>query len=392
LWRERPVLKKFMKLIYITNNRLPTEKAHGIQIAKMCESFAKQGVDLELVYPKRRNKIEEDFFGYYNIKKDFKLTKLWCLDLTGIIPKIGFRLQSITFAKSAYLYLLFKKYKGLIYSRDQFSSMFLSLNNKIVFELHSLPKNIKFHHRYFLKRMYKIIAISQGLKNDLIKLGIPKDKILTAPDGVDLKNFKKIKESKKELRKELDLPFDKKIVLYTGHLYKWKGVYILAQAANDLPGDYLIVFVGGTEHNLGKFKKFIKDNNLKNILLLGHKKNEVIPQYLKSADVLILPNSGKERISSHYTSPMKLFEYMASGVPIVASDLPSIREILNKNNSVLVGADNPGELSNGIKNILQNKELADRISKQAREEVKNYIWEKRAKKILDFISDVEREK
>ncbi|MFH1997247.1 MAG: glycosyltransferase, partial [Patescibacteria group bacterium] len=67
------------------------------------------------------------------------------------------------------------------------------------------------------------------------------------------------------------------------------------------------------------------------------------------------------------------------------SDLPSIREILNENNSVLVQPDNPEALANGIKQVLQNSDLADRISKQAFVDVQNYTWEKRAEKILKFI-------
>ncbi|MCD4705451.1 hypothetical protein K8R61_00020, partial [bacterium] len=85
-----------MKLIYITNNRLPTEKAHGIQISKMCEAFVKQGVEIELVCAKRKNKIKKDFFEYYNLKNRFKLTKLKSWDLVGIISHLGFRIQSLT--------------------------------------------------------------------------------------------------------------------------------------------------------------------------------------------------------------------------------------------------------------------------------------------------------
>ena len=76
---------------------------------------------------------------------------------------------------------------------------------------------------------------------------------------------------------------------------------------------------------------------------------------------------------------------MASQKPIVASDLPSIREILNENNSVLVKADDQRALAEGIKKVLKNKELSDKISQRAYSEVQNYSWQKRANKILEFI-------
>jgi glycosyltransferase involved in cell wall biosynthesis len=376
-----------MKLIYITNNRLPTEKAHGVQIAKMCEAFANGGTELEILYPKRRNQFEGSFFDYYNLDKNFKLTKIWSFDLVGIIPKIGFRVQSLTFAVSSFLYLIKNKYRGIVYSRDPFSSLLLFLNKKlkIVFEIHSLPREIKFYHKLLFSRVYKFVAISNGLKKDLINLGVPDNKIFVAPDGVDLKSFEKIHKSKEELRDDLGLPQDKKIILYTGHLYDWKGAHILAKASKYLADEFIVVFVGGTEKDLNKFTQFVEKNKLKNVVLLGYQRPDKIPYYLKSADILVLPNSGKQRISSHHTSPMKLFEYMASGVPIIASDLPSIKEVLNEYNAVFFEADNNKDLAEKILKNLKEKKFLNKISHNALIDVKEHTWRERGKKILEII-------
>src|SRR3989344_3082477 len=123
---------------------------------------------------------------------------------------------------------------------------------------------------------------------------------------------------------------------------------------------------------------------MKNVLILGHKPHQEIPSYLKAADVLALPNSAKDKIYLN-TSPVKLFEYMASGCPIVASNLPSIAEVLNYQNSVLVNPDDAGDLARGIEKILNEPNLGQQLSKRALEDVKNYTWEHRAKKILLFI-------
>ena len=84
---------------------------------------------------------------------------------------------------------------------------------------------------------------------------------------------------------------------------------------------------------------------------------------------------------------MKLFEYMASGNPIVASDLPSIREILNETNAVLVKPDDSKELVNGVIKVLRDDDLSGKISKQALENIKEYTWQKRADKIISFIKN-----
>ena len=177
---------------------------------------------------------------------------------------------------------------------------------------------------------------------------------------------------------------DKKIILYTGHLYKWKGVDTLLKVAQDFQfPNALFVFVGGTKEDIKSFKE--KAKNLDNVMIVGHKLYTEIPYWLKAADVLVLPNSGRQDISKHWTSPLKVFEYMASRRPIVASDLPSIREILNEENAILVEPDNPQALSSGILEALKNKQLSDKISSRAFEDVKQYSWDKRAEKICQKI-------
>ena len=192
-----------------------------------------------------------------------------------------------------------------------------------------------------------------------------------------------IRLSQNELRQKLGLPQEKKIIVYTGHLYSWKGADVLAEASDYLSDDCLIIFVGGTETDIQNFRKKYRSRK---VLIVGHKDHAEIPMWLRAADVLVLPNSDKEDISKFFTSPLKLFEYMASGVPIVASDLPSIREILNEKNSVLVKSDDPEKLADGIMKVMEDEGKASSIAKQARKNAENYTWEKRARKILEFIS------
>lgn len=363
-----------MKIFYLANIRFPTEKAHGIQIAKMCESFGLKN-KVVLIIPWRFNSIKQDIFDYYRIKKNFKIVRLPSLDLIALqIPKIGYIIQSFTFYISVFIYLLFKK-SNVLYTRD----WFLGFRRRNSFlELHTLPK---YSVNQRIKKFKGIIAVTQTLKNKLIKKGITENKIMVAPDGADIKQFD-IQISQEEARKKMSLPLDRKIILYAGHLYKWKGVDVLAEAAKYL-NNHLIVFIGGTKKDIKIFTSQFK--NYKNILILGHKIYSEIPLYLKAADVLVLPNSAKEKISRYWTSPMKMFEYMASRRPIVASDLPSIREVLNKNNAILVEADNQKELIDGIKKSLENSDFSDKILTRAFQDVQQYGWVNRANNILNFI-------
>jgi len=119
---------------------------------------------------------------------------------------------------------------------------------------------------------------------------------------------------------------------------------------------------------------------------VGYVQPPIVPDYLFAADALLLPNSAKAKIASHYTSPLKLFEYMASRRPIVASDLPALREVLRDGeNAVLVEPDDPKALAERIKTVLDDSGLAKRISEQAYSEVSQYSWEERARRIVRFV-------
>lgn len=369
------------KLLYIANLRLPTEKAYGIQIAKMCEAFASEDVEVILIYPFRKTPITDDFNIYYSVKNNFKIKMLWAPDFyfPGKLDRASVLLKDFISGITLAIYGLFSG-ADIIYSRDEWPLYFLSfLKKNLVYESHRFSERRGIFYKRF--KNLKTIVITKQSKEDLIKIGFKTENILVAPDGVNLEEFN-INLSKEQARTKVGLPPDRKIAMYTGHLFEWKGANVLLETARKLP-DVLFVFVGGMEHDIKKFREEAK--SLNNVLILGQRPHKEIPAYLKAADVLVLPNSGKEEISRYYTSPLKMFEYMASGRPIVASKLSSISEILNDRNSVLVKPDDVDSLMAGIKKLLDNKAFGEELAKKALEDVQNYAWQKRAAKILDFI-------
>jgi len=373
-----------MKIVYLANLRLPTEKAHGLQIMKMCEAFAMTENEVELVVPQRFNRIKTDPFAYYEIKGNFKIVKLPCLDLLPLdrlLGKNALWLEALTFLISAKAYLLFKSF-DLLYTREPSASLFI---RNCLFEVHSLPQSKRYFFYSALKKAKALVVLTEGIKRALIALGIDGGKILVAPDAVDLEQFK-TELSRIEARKKLSLPLESKIIVYTGHLYAWKGVEILAEAASLLPAGCLVVFIGGVKEYIEKFQS--RYSQFKNILILGHQPHQAMPDYLKAADVLALPNSGKEEISRAYTSPMKLFEYMTSGTPIIASALPALMEILNQDNAYLVEPDQAPALAQGISYLLEHKEIGQKLALSARQKVQQYTWSNRVKNILNFIINV----
>lgn len=373
-----------MKIIYIVNVRIPTEKAHGYQICKMCEEFSRLGVEVELWAPTRDNHLKENIFSFYGINNNFRIRVIKSLDFFiyhKYLGKLSFWLQGFCFA----LKLLFTKAdKGaIIYTRNPEIGWIFNLKGyQTVVEVHNWPKKY-WLYKFLMNKSGKVITITNGLKEIFLKNNWPENKILVAPDGVDLARFD-VKIDKIQAREKLNFPFDKKIALYCGslYLYDWKGVDVFLAAAEISREDYLAVLVGGEPGEMAKIKEAHSGNN---ILLVGRQRHEDIHYYLKSADVLVLPNKSGDKMSEKYTSPLKLFEYMASRRPIVASDLPSIREILNENNCVFFEPDNSKNLADKIKSVLRDNRLTEKVVEQAYGDVKQYAWEKRARNIIDFI-------
>ncbi len=372
-----------MKIIYVTNARIPTEKAHGLQIIKTCEALAALNNEVELWLPTRKNSIKEDVFNFYEIKNNFKIFYIKGFDFFRgykILGSWAFKLQSLWF----WLHLGFKKFglADLVYTRNaEIAWLFNKKGYWVFYEAHVWPLSKNWLFKFMLKEVDGIVCNSHGTAAAFKKRNYRN--ILVAPNGVNIDRFA-IEIDKKIARDKLSLPVDKRIVLYSGHLYHWKGVDTVMASAKLLHDDQNILFVllGGTEEDIKKYQLEIKIKQLKNITLVGFKPTREVPLYLKAADVLLLPNIPVTEEALAYTSPIKMFEYMASGVPIIASDLPSIREVLNTQNSYLVPAGDVTILSQKIKEVLAKDN--NLITKQAFQDVQEFSWQKRAEKILRF--------
>ncbi len=410
-----------MRIIYISKARLPTEKAYGTNMVKTCEALAKSGVDVILLAPQTGNKsAQRDIFSYYGIKPIFSVRQVPIIDAISMgWWRGGFWLNHLSFLARLLAYDFGDKKETIILARDEIAALILTIKGfRVFYDMHGFPERRRWFWKIIMTRMNGIIVTNEWKREQCASLfGIPYEKIIVAPNGFDPALFE-IRKNKNELRKELGLPCDTTIVMYTGHLYDWKGADVLLETARisnfqsrtrtPVPeqssvrgtassvrdrfpiSKALFVFVGGVGKDLEDFRK--KAHELKNVLVLGHKPPQSIPKYLKAADVLVLPNSRASKdarfavYSQKDTSPIKLFEYMASGTPIIASDLPSIREILNERNAELVSSDSHKELFNRITRLLCDKNRAEQIAAHAQADSLEFTWDKRAERIIAFIN------
>lgn len=394
-----------MTIAYIANVRLPTQKAHGYQIMKMCEALAQQGVSVELMVPRRKRFIADDPFAYWAVARAFRIVALPTSDFISwrTVPrKIAFLIDAASFAFQVFRYTRKKRDINAVFTRDR-EIVFLSAVLKIpmIFEIHFLPRAL-FLYKIFCRRLYKIVTITNALKFLLVNAGFEESRIVVLPDAVDLKMFSEnidqyaAREKLQNIKKDFYIPENAFVVLYAGQLFTWKGVGTLAKifswneagtahnAGLLLPQNAFFVIVGGEQSALDAFKPHFGEN----VLFAGQRPASEIPLWLRAADILVLPNSAKYPISKYYTSPMKLFEYMASGVPMVVSKLPSLEEIVSEKEAFFFEPDDPHDLARAIREVTENKNDAQNRAARAREKVKQYTWENRARRIYDILGNI----
>jgi glycosyltransferase involved in cell wall biosynthesis len=176
---------------------------------------------------------------------------------------------------------------------------------------------------------------------------------MVLPDAVDLDLFK---------RPNHVIPqFNTKYIniVYAGHLYDYKGIPTILEAAKLLP-DYQFHLIGGLPDDISRQHDRVISNNLLNVHIYGHFQQKEVPKFLHSADVLLLTHT-LNHPAANFTSPVKLAEYLASEVPVVASDIPALRDWLKDDEVIFTIPDNPESLAKGIKRAVELSEVDKRV-------------------------------
>src|SRR3989344_4878253 len=178
-----------IKIFYAVNARIPTEKAHGIQIMKTCEALSDSGADVTLIIPRRFNEIKKDPYKYYGIKNNFKIKKLPAMDLFFWDSFLSFFIKTLSFALACFLYLIFKR-NYILYVRGEIVLSLAKLPVRNIFwETHIKTDNFNVYKK-IMKKMKGLIVVNRHFKNELVwEYGLPDEKVLLAPDGVDINIF-----------------------------------------------------------------------------------------------------------------------------------------------------------------------------------------------------------
>jgi len=374
-----------MKILYVSNSRIPSRTANSIHVMKMCQAFSSNGHDVVLLVPDIKKNNEDNIdniYDFYGVKKNFIIKKLWYPNYIG---------GAFFYSIAIFIYLMINNKFNLIYGRFLYGCyVAVLLKKKVIFEEHGSMTNAKRHVLIIFKQLIKnnyfekLVVISSALKKIYLEKNyLEENKIKVAHDGAD---------EVSDLKSKISLLGDKKVlkVGYVGHLYKGRGIEIIIECAKKI-NDMTFHIVGGNDNDIKYWKDYLKNLNLNNIYLYGFVSPKETIKYRNSFDIVLAPYANKVSVmkvrgerqldTSQFMSPIKIFEYMSHKKSIIASDLSVIREVLNKKNSILVEHNNIELWVNSI-NKLKDCNLRNRIASNAFNDFKNYTWKKRASLVL----------
>ncbi len=366
-----------MKICYLANTAIPSTNASSIQIVKMCEAFAELKNDVTLI---TTNASAGNIFNFYKIKTKFKFKKM------KYFKKFPLGIKFYLFSILSVIESI--KFKPNIYITRNFFTCFLLIlfKKKTILELHHGLNNESRIVRFIVKNfdflnskyLVKLIAITNYAKIDYTsKYSIKSSKIIVIPSGSSIKENFKYKINKKKLN-----------IGYFGSLYKSRGLDLIIKLALIDPKNNYYIYGNKKQVKLSVSKKIEK-----NLYLNDYVPYKKISKILLNMDLLLMPYTSSITVAgdvgdiTKYTSPLKLFDYLSAGRPIMCSNFEVLREVItdNKNAIFVENYQNAFAWKKEITKLINKPEKMKIISKNNYKLSKKYSHSVRALKILNTV-------
>lgn len=364
--------------IFATRSQLPASKANAVQSIHMALSLGKRFEQFQPIFlTQEKDPIPDTYFAPFkaNAPNKLKLIKLSAKTEWSHKYVIQFLRHFQKCAPST-----------IVYTRStRIAWAACKANRNCILELHDplIPIRIRALNSMFSKGNLKgIVATTTRLKNDIIEATNISSCKVTVFGGAACKEYIEVTHIENDL-----IDTAKFNVAYSGSALVGKGLEIVLKCAALAPK---IAF-----HIIGPSIKEAKKLGpiSSNLTFHGFKQGEAIIGLLKQMNALLLPNQKSVIIGSgadigKHTSPLKLFEYMSTGTPIIASNLPIFHETLShKKNALLCRSNSPDDFCRKIEELQQDTALAIQLGKTAQENfLNNYTWDHRVDHIVQFIT------
>ncbi len=395
--------KKNQYIFYTRELSLQPDTAHEIHDVLCANAAANLGYSSVLMYPDKKKsfanllsliylekpkKPDREFIEFYDVQEKLKIAALpmpWPIDQIG-----GKFTNSSTVVTKYFLPVHIRPNSKVVHTRD-WNFVKAAVKNKIptIYERHYFQDQ-KYEPEIVYSSYFKIaITQSEPIRQSLIEYGMPPEKVVWLHNGFN-QSFSIRQPKEAEIwRQELLMNGRKHLVVYSGALYPFKGVDLLIDSAEELP-EIQFVITGGTEAQVQAYQQLARDKNIENVEFLGWiLPRERLVSLFQAADILVHPHcAGK---SADFTNPVKFFQYMAAGTPIVATEIPPLIEFKA---SPLIASwctpDDPHKLAQSILHTLETYPRKMEGYAASIDFAQQFSWENRITKILSYIEEAQR--
>lgn len=380
-----------MKIAYVYLSKLTGKDANINQMLNMLAALGERA-DVTLISSWLSRSAYRETLAFFAIKERFSLVRL---PISLVTRHFSVELLCrLLYCAMALLYVSVRRY-DVIYTRDvsflvllSYLPRFLRPRQRIVYEAHTIyhlssPDKVSFSlEARAVALADTLVPISQGIYDDLQALfKVPAERMAVMEDGVNLKNFAPTPGPAGA--------GDRTSIIYSGSFIDWKGVEVLVEAVKYLSKPAVeILIVGGVDPDLARIRQLAKAEGVESQVIIAGRwpQQELIPRMLSSG-IGVLPNV-KTAIGEKYTSPLKLFEYMACGMAIVSADLPAMREVLEEEeNALFFEPSNARDLAQQLDRLLDNRDLRESLQKTNQARAGYYSWDTRAERILALLEN-----
>jgi glycosyltransferase involved in cell wall biosynthesis len=372
-----------VRVAMLALSRVPSRKANAIRVLKMSQAVQRLGHETCLWLPGPSPGLSEiDIAAQYGLNEPIPIR--W-------VPRSSW-LRGYDY--SWFGVLAARKWRAdLVFAWPLQAAAFASLLGlPTLLELHERPagRSAAYLLRRFLRGRgaRRLVVITRHLKRLLENdfrgtLGdVP---LLVEPMAADTRLYQGL-PSPEEAKRKLGLE-QRFTVSYTGHLYPGRGMEVMVELAHRLP-EVRFLWAGGEASDVETWRGKVAQRGLGNILLMGFLPQPELPMIHAASDALLMPYQRSVETSSGsntmaYASPLKLFEYLAAGRPILSSDLPVLREVLDESNSLLLPPEDVGAWEGALRWVMENPGAASELGHSAKRMAEQHTWEARAERILE---------
>jgi glycosyltransferase involved in cell wall biosynthesis len=384
--------------IFFTKSTLPEPEAHIVHDVNTANAAANLGYSAILVYlqqtnnsfnpfdwffPWRSQQPSLEISKYYNIQEKLKVIPL-AIPFPFTDHSNKWTNTSTLICKYYFPVHIFPRTQILHTLDWNLVKTAIKSGIPVIYEREHNQRN-KYEPEIVNSHLFQIaITVADSVRDNMIANGMPSEKIVKFPLSFNQSFLLRESEKAFAWRKKLLVNNKEHLVVYSGGLYKFKGVDLLLDVAQELP-QIQFVFAGGKETQLATYRQQVKDRQLDNVNFLGYIQHYQLPSLLQAADILAHPHCSGT--AATFTSPLKFFEYLASGTPIVATEIPPLREF--KNTPIVAGwceTDNPHAYAECLQQTLIKFPRKEEGYQEQIKFANQFSWESRMEKIMSFIN------